>query len=89
MKIKAEAGNVPNLTATAYTTTKGIGINEKCISGNLVQSESVFDVDGKRSSYGGKNLGKVFTHYYAVPKNIKDVTMREIDGKTTTTLPKP
>ena len=69
VKIKAETENAPGLTATTYTTAKDIDINEECILDDLVQSENVFDADGKRSGYGEENLGKVFAHYYAIPKN--------------------
>lgn len=71
VKIKAETENAPGLTATTYTTAKDIDINEECILDDLVQSENVFDADGKRSGYGEENLGKVFAHYYAIPKNTK------------------
>lgn len=58
VKIKAETENAPGLTATTYTTAKDIDINEECILDDLVQSENVFDADGKRSGYGEENLGK-------------------------------
>ena len=89
VKIKAETENAPGLTATTYTTAKDIDINEECILDDLVQSENVFDADGKRSGYGEENLGKVFAHYYAIPKNTKNVTMKEVDGKTVITSSEP
>ncbi|MBD3587781.1 hypothetical protein [Bacteroides sp. GM023] len=81
VKIKAETNNAPDLMGTSYATAKDIDINEECILDDLVQSENVF-ADGKRKGYSEENLGKVFAHYYAIPKDAKNVTLKEVDGKT-------
>ena len=88
VKIKADGTTVPGLTAT-YTPAKDIDINEACILDDLVQSENVFAADGDRKGYGEENLGKVFAHYYEIPENTKDVTMKEVDGKTVISSSKP
>ena len=82
VKIKAVTDETPDLIGTSYATAKDIDINEECILDDLVQSENVFATDGKRNGYGEENLGKVFAHYYAIPKDAKNVTLKEVDGKT-------
>ena len=82
VKIKAETNDAPDLMGTSYATAKDIDINEECILDDLVQSENVFAADGKRKGYSEENLGKVFAHYYAIPKDAKNVTLKEVDGKT-------
>ncbi|WP_336525483.1 collagen-like protein, partial [Bacteroides acidifaciens] len=80
--IKAEADNVPDLMGTSYANAKDIDIEEECILDDLVQSENIFAADGKRNGYGETNLGKVFAHYYTIPKDAQNVTLKEVDGKT-------
>ncbi len=80
--IKAEADNVPDLMGTSYANAKDIDIEEECILDDLVQSENIFAADGKRKGYGETNLGKVFAHYYTIPKDAQNVNLKEVDGKT-------
>lgn len=84
VKIKAIKvdNNAPDLMGTSYANAKDIDINEGCILDDLVQSENIFAADGKRKGYGETNLGKVFAHYYTIPKDAKNVTLKEVDGKT-------